>query len=102
MLNFNFGFLAASLPYHWIREFTLPARGIRRRALVYSSRASQQGAKQPTLFAEIPLLQKTTPWNGQEVQATYMYVHSIKEEYSLEDITADDDQLPNDGQTGEL
>lgn len=35
------------------------------------------------------------PWNGQDAQA-------IEEEFSLEDIMADDDELANDGQTGEL
>ena len=42
-----------------------------------------------------PTIAKTIPWNGQEAQA-------IEEEFSLEDIMADDDELADDGQTGEL
>lgn len=42
-----------------------------------------------------PAIVKTIPWNGQDAQA-------IEEEFSLEDIMADDDELAKDGQTGEL
>ena len=42
-----------------------------------------------------PTIVKTIPWNGQDAQA-------IEEEFSLEDIMTDDDELANDGQTGEL
>ena len=95
VLDFNFGFPAVAAISLDKGVYAVMHASYSEKSISLFLTGITTGRQKTHPLRRDPTIVKTIPWDGQDAQA-------IEEEFSLEDIMADDDELANDGQTGEL